>query len=231
MARKKEMKKVLFKEVADQCGRIFSENILTIVWARRFAAYKRADLILRDLERFKKMVQHPDFPVQFIWAGKPYPEDQDSINRFNDIFYCVKEFSNCAVLTGYEIGLSGLLKRGSDIWLNNPKMFREASGTSGMTAAMNGSINLSIADGWVPEFAADEKNSFLIPHAADQENSERTDQIESENLYAVLEKKIIPLYYTNPKGWSEIMMRSMRDVTPEFESGRMASAYYKLMYC
>jgi starch phosphorylase len=230
MARKKEMKKGLFKVVADQTGRIFSENILTIVWARRFAAYKRADLVLRDLERFRKIVQHLDFPVQFIWAGKPYPEDQDSINRFNDIFYRVKEFSNCAVLTGYEIGLSGLLKRGSDVWLNNPKMYREASGTSGMTAAMNGSINLSIADGWVPEFAVDEKNCFLISHSANQENSDLTDQQESENLYEVLEKKIIPLYYANPKGWSEIMMRSMRDVSPAFDSARMATAYYEAMY-
>jgi starch phosphorylase len=230
MARKKEMKKALFRIIADQCGRIFSENILTIVWARRFAAYKRADLILRDMERFKKIVQHADYPVQFIWAGKPYPEDQDSINRFNDIFYRTKEFSNCAVLTGYEIGLSGFLKRGSDVWLNNPRMYREASGTSGMTAAMNGSINLSIADGWVPEFASDGKNCFLIGHTQEQHDTEITDQRESENLYDVLEKKVIPLYYNHPKEWSEIMFQSMRDVILTFDSGRMAREYYNNLY-
>jgi len=148
--RKKELKRALFKVVADQTGRLFSEDVLTIVWARRFAAYKRADLIMQDMELFRQLITSKNQPVQIIWAGKPYPEDHQSIERFNRIFYGTKEFSNCAVLTGYEIGLSGMLKRGSDVWLNNPKMYREASGTSGMTAAMNGSINLSIPDGWIP---------------------------------------------------------------------------------
>ncbi|MFM7195703.1 MAG: alpha-glucan family phosphorylase, partial [Bacteroidota bacterium] len=91
--------------------------------ARRFAAYKRADLLLNDFLRFRKIITRTDHPVQIIWAGKPYPEDNGSIARFNDIFYRTKEFPNCAVLTGYEIGLSGLLKRGSDVCSTTQRCF------------------------------------------------------------------------------------------------------------
>ncbi|HEY0176450.1 MAG TPA: alpha-glucan family phosphorylase, partial [Pedobacter sp.] len=158
IARKKEMKRDLFKAVADQCGKLFDENILTIVWARRFAGYKRADLIMDDWGRFISLLDHTDYPVQLIWAGKPYPEDMGGIGQFNQIITRAKPLARCAVLTGYELALSALLKKGSDVWLNNPRLYHEASGTSGMTAAMNGSINLSMPDGWVPEFARDREN-------------------------------------------------------------------------
>src|ERR1700732_2924308 len=102
------MKRLLFKTVADQCGRLFDENILTIVWARRFAGYKRADLVMYDWDRFLKLVNDTQFPVQIIWAGKPYPEDMESIGLFNHIMGSVKSFANCAVLTGYELALSAL---------------------------------------------------------------------------------------------------------------------------
>src|SRR6516225_5523381 len=95
-------------------------------------------------------------------------------------------FANCAVLTGYELGLSALLKKGSDVWLNNPRMYREASGTSGMTAAMNGSINFSLPDGWVPEFAKDQKNCFVIQKANDSLSSDQKDRIEATNLIDTL---------------------------------------------
>ena len=164
-ARKKEMKKQFFKVIADQCGKIFDENVLTVVWARRFAGYKRADLLMRDWDRFLKLVNNTQYPVQIVWAGKPYPEDYGAIDQFNSIIRRAKPIANCAVLTGYELGLSALAKKGSDVWLNNPRMYREASGTSGMTAAFNGSINLSLPDGWVPEFAVDQVNSFVIQPA------------------------------------------------------------------
>jgi len=230
LSRKKEMKQALFKVVADQTGRIFNEDQLTIVWARRFAAYKRADLIMDDFEKFRQLISNLEFPVQIIWAGKPYPEDTGSIERFNKIFYATKEFANCAVLIGYEIGLSGLLKRGSDIWLNNPKMYREASGTSGMTAAMNGSINLTIPDGWIPEFAENEKNCFLIPPAPDHFSQEVKNQIECHNLHQVLNEKVLPMYYKEPKNWAKMMRKAMNDVTPKFDSNRMADEYYVKMY-
>lgn len=229
MVRKKEMKRELFKVVADQAGKLFDENVLTIVWARRFAAYKRANLLMRDIERFKNLVSNVEFPVQVIWAGKPYPEDQGAIDIFNDIMWKIKELPNCAILLGYEMNLSRLLKCGSDLWLNTPKMYREASGTSGMTAAMNGSINLSIPDGWIPEFAKPGKNCFIIERSDAAEQDER-DRIESENLMTLLENEIVPCYYTKPKTWSKLVKQSMTDIAPQFDSNRMAREYYEEMY-
>jgi glycogen phosphorylase len=227
--RKKEMKKELFREVANQTGKIFDENVLTIVWARRYAAYKRANLLIRDFERFEKLVTNSKYPIQVIWAGKPYPEDYGAIGIFNDIYWKIKDLPNCTILTGYEMELSALLKKGSDLWLNTPKMFREASGTSGMTAAMNGSINLSIPDGWIPEFSKHGKNCFIIT-PADTENSDEQDTIENNTLLNLLEKEIAPLYYNNPRAWTAIVKQSMEDILPEFDSNRMAREYYEKMY-
>ncbi|MFZ6001331.1 MAG: alpha-glucan family phosphorylase [Bacteroidota bacterium] len=228
--RKKELKAKLFRVVANQTGKLFNENALTIVWARRFAAYKRANLLLADFDRFLKIAKSKKYPVQFIWAGKPYPEDYNAINIFNEIYWKTKELPNCTVVTGYELWLSGHLKRGSDIWLNNPKLYHEASGTSGMTAAMNGSINLSIPDGWVPEFAKHNKNSFLIQTAADTLSQEEKDVVEARNLMNVLEHEVIPMYYDAPDQWLKIMKASMTEVLPFFDSGRMADEYYQKLY-
>jgi glycogen phosphorylase len=229
-SRKKELKQLLFKEVADQCGKLFNENVLTVVWARRFAGYKRADLIMQDWNRFISLINNTVYPIQIIWAGKPYPEDFGAIGLFNDIITKAKPLANCAVLTGYELGLSALLKKGSDVWLNNPRMYREASGTSGMTAAMNGSINLSIPDGWVPEFAKDGVNSFLIQHADDNLSHEEKDKLENSRLMDVLEKTVLPMYYKNQQQWLTIVKKAATDVVPAFESGRMAKEYYEIMY-
>jgi starch phosphorylase len=228
--RKKELKYKLFRVVANQTGKLFDPNVLTIVWSRRFAAYKRANLLLSDFERFLKLAKNPDQPIQIIWAGKPYPEDYAAINIFNEIYWKTKDLPNCTVLTGYEIWLSGHLKKGSDLWLNNPRLYHEASGTSGMTAAMNASINLSIPDGWVPEFAKDGKNCFVIKTADETLSQEQRDKQEADNLYDLLEKEIIPMYYKSPEKWSKIVKASMTDVLPYFDSGRMADEYYEKMY-
>jgi starch phosphorylase len=227
---KKELKFKLFRTVANQTGKLFDENVLTIVWARRFAAYKRANLLLADFDRFLKIAKNKQYPIQVIWAGKPYPEDYGAINLFNEIFWKTRELPNCTVVTGYELWLSGHLKKGSDIWLNNPQLYHEASGTSGMTAAMNGSINLSIADGWMPEFAKHGKNSFVIGAADDSLSREEKDKIEGKNLLDVLEFEILPLYYDSPEKWLKLMKTSMSDVVPQFDSGRMAKEYYEKMY-
>jgi starch phosphorylase len=229
MKRKKELKFRLFRTVANQTGKLFNENVLTFVWARRFAAYKRANLLLTDFDRFIRMSRNKKYPIQVIWAGKPYPEDFSAINIFNEIFWKTKELPNCTVVTGYELWLSSYLKKGADIWLNNPRLYHEASGTSGMTAAMNGTINLSIPDGWVPEFAQHGVNSFVIPSASGS-TQEEIDKGEAKNLMDLLEKEIIPMYYDHPDQWLEIVRRSMSDVVPEFDSGRMAHEYYEKMY-
>jgi starch phosphorylase len=230
IARKKELKYKLFRTVANQTGKLFDENVLTLVWARRFAAYKRANLLLHDFNRFMRIAQSTKYPIQIIWAGKPYPEDYGAINIFNEIYWKTKDLPNCTVVTGYELWLSGHLKKGSDLWLNNPRLYHEASGTSGMTAAMNGSINVSIPDGWVPEFAKHGKNAFIIDTANDQLTPESKDKIEGQALLDLLENEIIPMYYEQPDKWVNLMKTSMRDVLPQFDSGRMADEYYKILY-
>ncbi len=224
--RKKELKTELFKTVADQCGKLFDPNVITLVWARRFAAYKRPDMLAWDVERFKKLLNNPKYPVQIIWAGKPYPKDEGAINTFNHLFYLSHYYSNMAVLTGYELALSKLMKDGSDVWLNTPVVTREASGTSGMTAAMNASINVSTYDGWICEFAKDGENSFLLPVAeGDDINKQDCDQ-----LFEVLENKVLPTYYEKQKDWLDITLNSMNDVSEFFDSDRMAREYYEKLY-
>lgn len=227
---KKEMKARLFKTVADQCGKLFDPNVLTLVWARRFAAYKRADLLMRDWNRFVQLINHADYPVQVIWAGKPYPEDQGAIDLFNQIIRSAKPLKNCAVLTGYELGLSALLKKGSDVWLNNPKMYREASGTSGMAAAMNGSINLSMPDGWVPEFAKDMENAFVVKPAANELSDADKDKLEAAALMDKLEQVVVPMYYKDQAKWTSILKTAAQEIVPQFDAGRMVEQYQQELY-
>jgi starch phosphorylase len=229
-ARKRELKREFFKVVADQTGTLLDPDKLTVVWARRFAGYKRADLILHHFDRFLKIINNADRPVQVIWAGKPYPKDYGAINLFNSIIRRVKGLKNCAVLTGYELGLSAYMKKGSDIWLNTPRYPREASGTSGMTAAMNASLSLSIADGWIPEFVRHGENGFIIEHTDINQPDNVKDDIEARNLLDVLENEIVPLYYGQPDKFLSIAKTGMREIEPEFGSNRMATEYYEKMY-
>ncbi len=230
MTQKKSLKKKLFKIVADQCGKLFDKDVLTIVWARRYAGYKRADLIMHDWDKFIKLLSTTQFPVQIIWAGKPYPEDTSGIDLFNQIITRAKPFANCAVLTGYELELSAALKKGSDVWLNTPRMYHEASGTSGMTAAMNGSINLSMPDGWIPEFAKDGENCFVINPADPKLAEAERDKQENINLMDMLENLILPMYYQDKTKWMGILKKAASDIVPAFESERLAREYYELMY-
>lgn len=229
--RKNYLKKRAFEIVADQTGKLFDPNVLTIVWARRFAGYKRADFLTQDLERFEKLINSFDQPVQIIWAGKPYPVDYPAISQFNNLVHLSKNYKNVAVLIGYELTLSKRLKQAADVWLNNPRVPREASGTSGMTAAMNGAVNFSTDDGWIPEFVNHGNNGFVVPKA-DYENLSIHDQdnYDLNKMYEILEQQIVPLYYKNFETWRQIMKNGMRDVRFQFDSNRMAHEYYELMY-
>jgi starch phosphorylase len=227
-SRKKELKEVLFRTVADQAGKLFKPDVLTIIWARRFAAYKRPDLLTRNRERFDKLMKNTKYPIQFIWAGKPYPFDGGAINNFNQLYYLSHLYPNMAVLTGHELNLSKLIKDGSDVWLNTPIVTREASGTSGMTAAMNASLNFSTFDGWVCEFAT-EQNSFVVPVAPQSPDWER-DRVDIHNMLEMLENKILPTYYDRPEEWQNMVLQSMNDVNAFFDSDRMADEYYEKVY-
>ena len=142
---------------------------------------------------------------------------------------CIRDSPNMAVLTGYELALSKAMKDGSDVWLNNPIVTREASGTSGMTAAMNASVNFSTYDGWVCEFAEHGKNSFIVPVAPHSPDYER-DQTDLGNLLDVLEKEILPMYYDRPQDWQQLVLTSMNDVSDFFNADRMATEYYEKVY-
>ena len=229
--RKKHLKKRAFRIVADQCGKLFDSKVFTMVWARRFAGYKRADLLLQDKERFRKLLENKKYPVQIIFAGKPYPVDFAAISTFNNLVEESKNHKNMAVLTGYELSLSKSLKQGSDVWLINPRVLREASGTSGMTASMNASVNLSTDDGWIPEFAKNGVNSFVVPKA-DYANMSvfDVDNYDMNQLYDILENQILPMYYERPDEWRQVVKNAMDDVKEQFNSDRMADEYYKIMY-
>ena len=228
--RKKHLKCKLFDIVADQTGKMFDPNVLTLVWARRFAEYKRPDLIKQDFERFLTMLENKKQPVQIIWAGKPYPFDWNAVNMFNELIHISHSVKNMAVLIGYELDLSHSLKYGADVWLNTPRVSREASGTSGMSAAMNGTLHFSTNDGWHPEFTKDTRNSFTIPDSDKNLSNEQQDTIDNKNMMDILENTIIPLYYQKPKKWIQIMENAMKDVAPQFDSLRMADEYYEKMY-
>ena len=229
--RKKYLKKRAFDIVADQTGKLYDPNVFTIVWARRFAGYKRSELITRDMARFEKLLSNTKYPVQIIWAGKPYPMDYPAINEFNNLVHLSRRFKNISVLVGYELALSKRLKQAADVWLNNPRVPREASGTSGMTAAMNGAVNFSTDDGWIPEFIHHGNNGFVVPKA-DYANMhvQEQDQYDLDKLYEILLNEILPLYYDNYDTWRQIAKNGMRDVRFQFESSRMAKEYYNLLY-
>lgn len=229
--RKKHLKHRALEIVADQAGKVMDPNVLTIVWARRFAGYKRAELITRDRERFDALMKNRKYPIQVIWAGKPYPLDSPAIADFNYLVNLSKEYDNMAVLTGYELALSKRLKQASDVWLNNPRVPREASGTSGMTAAMNGAVNVSTNDGWICEFINNGNNGFVVP-PVDYVNMtvEEQDQYDLDQLYVILEKEILPLYYEDFDTWRQITKNGMRDVQVQFDSNRMVEEYYDIMY-
>ena len=229
--RKRYLKKRAFEIVADQTGKIMKPDVLTIVWARRFAGYKRAELLTRDHTRFEALLHNPKYPVQFIWAGKPYPLDQPAINDFNYLVTLSRQYSNVAVCIGYELTLSKRLKQAADVWLNNPRVPREASGTSGMTAAMNGAVNLSTNDGWICEFINNGNNGFVVP-PADYMNMhvQEQDEYDLNKLYEILENEILPIYYDKRDTWRQIVKNGMRDVQVQFDSNRMANEYYEIMY-
>jgi starch phosphorylase len=229
--RKKHLKKRAFEIVADQTGKLFRPSIFTIVWARRFAGYKRAGLITTDEDRFEKLLSAIKYPVQIIWAGKPYPVDHPAISEFNQLVHISKRYKNVAVLTGYELTLSKRLKQAADCWLNNPRVPREASGTSGMTAAMNGAVNFSTDDGWIPEFINHGNNGFVVP-PVDYSNMavHEQDQYDLNKIYEILEEEILPLYYDNHNTWRQVMKNGMQDVRFRFDSNRMAYEYYELLY-
>jgi starch phosphorylase len=220
--------------VKQNTGKQFDPDVLTIVWARRFTEYKRPTLILHDLERIKKLFGEKK--VQLLYAGKFHPNDITGRDLFNEVLEHARNIPELAILTnpGYELELSGILKRGSDVWLNTPVRPLEASGTSGMSANMNGSIHCSIYDGWAVEGTFDGINGYLI-HEKDGDgmeylNVEDRHKQDYELMMRIIENEIIPTYYNNKSRWAELMRQAILTSEAYFDSDRMAVEYYTRLY-
>ena len=210
---------------------------LVIGFARRFATYKRANLLFTDFERLKRIISREERPVLFIFAGKAHPADHPAQEIIKEIFHISRmpEFSGRVFLVeGYDLALARRLVSGVDVWLNNPLFPQEASGTSGMKASINGVINLSVLDGWWGE-GYDGKNGWAIQPAPAHLDLEARRREEAQDLYDLLEYKVIPLYYDRGKNgyspqWVQMAKRAMATILPRFNTLRMVSEYTQRFY-
>lgn len=212
-------------------------NALTVGFARRFATYKRASLLLRDQERLLKMLASTDRPIQFLIAGKSHPADGGGKDLIRQIIHFARETDaghKIVFIENYDINVARYLVQGCDVWLNTPRRGMEASGTSGMKAALNGVLNCSILDGWWDE-AYDSDLGWAIGRREMYSNYEAGDDIESQALYDLLEKQIIPLFYERdahgvPHGWVERMKSCIAKLAPAFNTNRMVQDYAEQFY-
>ncbi|MBP3227082.1 MAG: alpha-glucan family phosphorylase, partial [Methanobrevibacter sp.] len=227
---------VSYEEILNIVSKL-NKNALTIGFARRFATYKRATLIFRDLERITQILNDEKRPVQLIFAGKAHPRDkegQDLIKYIHEISMKPQFKGKVFLLEDYDIAMSRYLISGVDVWLNNPRRPMEASGTSGQKAAVNGVINFSVLDGWWAE-GYNTKNGWIIGSNTDYDNYELQDNDDSESMYLTLEKKIIPMYYDKNEidissRWVETMKNSIISSGGKFSTSRMLVDYTKNLY-
>jgi starch phosphorylase len=218
-------------------GVLLDPYALTIGFARRFATYKRANLILSDVERLLDIVNRPNRPVQIIFAGKSHPADEPGKQLIQQIYRTIKKAESggrLVFLEDYDMNVARYLVQGVDVWLNTPRRPMEASGTSGMKAGLNGVLNFSVLDGWWRE-AYNGRNGWAIGEDKDPEASEIQDPADAESLYNTLENEIIPLYYDRetfsiPREWIERVKDSLRTVTPQFSTRRMLKEYIQRLY-
>ena len=224
-------------EAVEAARNMLDPNILTIGFARRFATYKRADLILTDLDRLDKIVNHPQHPLQMIFAGKAHPADEPGkrlIKRIANLRFDHRFAQRITFIEDYDINVCRHLVQGVDVWMNNPRRPLEASGTSGQKAVLNGALNLSILDGWWAE-AYDGANGFAISKGTSHVNEQLTDARDAQSLYEVLEKQVVPLYYDRdidglPRFWIKRMMNSISSLAWRFSAHRMVADYVQLAY-
>ncbi len=215
----------------------FNPDALTIGFARRFATYKRAALLFKDLKRLSEIVNEPDKPVQFIFAGKAHPHDgggQDLIKRINEVSHMPEFEGKIIFLENYDMDVSKQLVAGVDIWLNTPTRPLEASGTSGEKAVMNGTIHFSVLDGWwVEGYRA--YAGFALPLKRTFADQDLQDDIDVETIYNMLQYEIIPAYYNRdengiPVEWISYIKNSMVQVAPQFTMKRMIDDYFSIYY-
>ena len=211
-------------------------DALTIGFARRFATYKRATLLLTDPERLRRIAKDPDRPVRFLFAGKAHPADEPAKEFIRALYRASAEdfAGHLVILEDYDMDVARRLVQGVDLWLNNPRRPLEASGTSGQKASLNGAPNFSALDGWWPE-AYNGRNGWIIGHEREYASLEEQDTEDAESLYTTLESSIVPLYYDRsasgvPEGWVAMMKEAIKTVAPTFSTQRMVQDYVRELY-
>jgi starch phosphorylase len=217
-----------------RASEVLDPNAFTIGFARRFATYKRATLIFRDVERLKRLLLNKDMPVQIVIAGKAHPKDQPGKTYIREVVQLSRDpelWKHVVFLEDYDMKVARELVQGVDVWLNNPRRGEEACGTSGMKAAMNGVLNLSILDGWFDE-AYEQSGGWAIgdrePYSDDQ------DSLHASAIYSLLENEIVPMFYEQreqtPREWMRRVKRSLTYISPAFDCRRMVHEYMTQLY-
>jgi starch phosphorylase len=216
---------------------LLNPDALTIGFARRFATYKRAPLIFQQFENIVKLTRDRQRPVQFVFAGKAHPRDDDGKRYIQHIIHLSKYSDlqgHLVFLENYDVHVARQMVSGCDVWLNTPRRPLEASGTSGMKAGCHGCLNFSILDGWWRE-GFDGTNGFAIGQDAHAESVEEQDKVDSANLFKGLTSEVIPLFYQRdeqgvPRGWIQRIRRAMVTLVPQFTTGRMVREYAEKYY-
>jgi glycogen phosphorylase len=219
-------------------GVLLEPYSLTIGFARRFATYKRANLILRDVERLMRIINNPTMPVQIVFAGKAHPADEPGKLIIQQVYRMVKDShagGRLVFIEDYDMNVARYLVQGVDVWMNTPRRPLEASGTSGEKAAINGVLNFSCLDGWWRE-GFNGRNGWAIGDEVERNNPEEQDELDAASLYDTLENEIIPLYYANrsadnlPNDWLAMVKESLRTLVPNFSTRRMLKEYMTHLY-
>ena len=221
----------------NQAEEVLDPEVLTIGFARRFASYKRGNLLLKDPKRFVKLLSAPDRPVQVIFAGKAHPRDTEGKDIIRQIIHFATQYHverRIVFLEDYDIDVARVLLRGVDIWLSSPRRPMEASGTSGMKAAVNGALNMSTLDGWWCE-AYKPEGGWVIGAGETYEDEDYQDMVESQAIYNMLENEAIPLFYTRsadnlPRAWIRRVKNSIKWIAPRFNTHRMVAEYTRRFY-
>lgn len=216
---------------------ILDPNVLTIGFARRFATYKRATLLFRDRERAIRLFNDPDRPIQLVVAGKAHPKDLPGKRFIKEVVEFIRETGlegRIVFIEDYDMAVARRMTQGCDIWLNTPRRPLEASGTSGMKAAINGTLNLSVLDGWYPE-GYDGDNGFAIGAGEEFNDPDLQDEFESRQLYRVLEERVLPLFYAKdenglPREWIEMQKHGLVTLAGAFSADRMVTEYAERFY-
>jgi starch phosphorylase len=219
-------------------SQVFDPDVLTIGFARRVPTYKRLTLMLHDPERLRAILTHPEHPVQIVIAGKSHPADEEGKRLIQKIVQFAEDpeiRTRMAFLPDYNIRMAKVMYPGTDVWLNNPLRPLEACGTSGMKAALNGVLNLSILDGWWPEYY-DGQNGWAIPSADSAMDADERDELEADALYDLIEHQVAPSFYERdgdedlPRRWVKAIRHTLAELSPELSADRMVRDYVERMY-